>query len=325
MSKVLVTGGTGVVGAAVVTRLVAQDREVRALVRSDDGAARVSSWGAEPVVGDVLDANSMSVAMRGVTVVYHVAGLNSLCPRDPGALYEVNVSGTRNVVEAAARSGVARLVLTSSGAAIGEPKNSVGSEVSEHRGSFLSHYERSKHLSERLAFDLGARFGLEVVAVNPSSVQGPGRSTGTARILSACIEGRLKLFLDTRLSIVDIDDCAEGHLLAEHKGVPGERYLLCGSTLSSREALELISRFAGTSHEPRLVPAAAAYAAAACAEGAARVSGKDLSVCRAMVRTIAFGHAYDGSRASRELGLVYTPIEETFKRTIGWLREQGAA
>ena len=321
----MVTGGTGVVGTAMVTRLLATERPVRVLVRSDDGAARVRSWGAEPVLGDVLDASSLSAAVRGVEVVYHVAGLNSLCLKAPAALYEVNVSGTRNVVEAAARSGVVRLVLTSSGAAIGERKNSVGSETSEHRGSFLSHYERSKHLSERLAFDLGARYGLEVVAVNPCSVQGPGRSTGTARILSAYIEGRLKLFLDTRLSIVDIDDCAEGHLLAERKGVPGERYLLCGATLSSREALQLISRLAGTSQEPRLVPAAAAYAAAACAEVAARVKGKDPSVCRAMVKTIAFGHAYDGSRASRELGLVYTPVEETLGRTIEWLREQGPA
>ncbi|CAN5697726.1 NAD-dependent epimerase/dehydratase family protein [soil metagenome] len=318
----MITGGTGVVGTAVVKRLVGQQREVRALVRSDDKAALVRSWGAEPGMGDVLDSDSLSAAMRGVEVVYHVAGLNSLCPKDPAALFEVNVSGTRNVVEAAVRSGVARLVLTSSGAAIGERKNSVGLETSQHRGSFLSHYERSKHLSERIAFDLGSRSGLEVVAVNPCSVQGPGRSTGTARILSACIEGRLKLFLDTRLSIVDIDDCAEGHLLAEHKGVPGERYLLCGATLSSREALQLISRLAGTSHEPRLVPAAAAYAAAACAEGTARLRGKDPSLCRAMVTTIAFGHAYDGSRASRELGLVYTPVEETLRRTIEWLREQ---
>ncbi|MDQ3659849.1 MAG: SDR family NAD(P)-dependent oxidoreductase [Actinomycetota bacterium] len=324
MSRVLVTGGTGVVGTAVVPRLVSQDREVRALVRSDVGAARMRSWGVEPAPGDVLDPDSLSAAVRGVDVVYHIAGLNSLCPQDPAALFEVNVAGTRNVVEAAARSRVGRLVLTSSGAAIGERKGSLGSETSEHRGSFLSRYERSKHLAERLAFDLGARCGLDVVAVNPCSVQGPGRSTGTARILSAYIEGKLKLFLDTRLSIVDIDDCAEGHLLAEHKGVPGERYLLCGATLSSREALQLAGRVAGVSHEPRMVPASAAYAAAAWVEGAARMKGKDPSVCRAMVRTIAFGHAYDGSRASRELGLVYTPIEATLERTIKWLREQGA-
>jgi dihydroflavonol-4-reductase len=314
-----------VVGTAVVKRLLAQDMEVRALVRSDEGAARVRSWGAEPAPGDLLDAGSLSAAMRGVEVVYHVAGLNSLCPKDPRPLYDVNVSGTRNVVEAAGRADVARLVLTSSGAAIGERKNSLGSETSEHRGSFLSHYERSKHLSERLAFDLGARCGLEVVAVNPCSVQGPGRSTGTARILNAYIEGRLKLFLDTRFSIVDIDDCAEGHLLAASKGVPGERYLLCGSTLSTREALQLISRLAGTSHEPRLVPVGAAYAAAICAEGAARLRGKAPTLCRAMVRTIAFGHAYDGSRATRELGLFYKPIEETLRRTIEWLRAQRPA
>jgi dihydroflavonol-4-reductase len=311
-----------VVGTAVVRHLLERGYEVRTLVRSAEGAGRVRSCGAEPVTGDVLDPTSLSVLMRGAETVYHVAGLNSVCPREPAELYEVNVTGTRNTIDAALRSGVNRLVLTSSGAAIGERKGTVGSERSEHRGSFLSHYERSKHLSERLALGLGARKGLEVVAVNPCSVQGPGRATGTARILSAYIEGKLKLFIDTRLSIVDIDDCAEGHLLAADKGLPGERYLVCGATLSSREALALAGTIAGVSHEPRFIPVAAAYAAAACARGVARLRDRKPSLCRAMVRTIAFGHAYDGSRATRELGLVYRPIEDTLARTIEWLREK---
>jgi dihydroflavonol-4-reductase len=304
----------------VIRHLLERGHEVRAMVRNEEGAGRVRLWGAEPVTGDVLDPTSLSLLMRGAETVYHVAGLNSVCPRVAAELYEVNVTGTRNAIDAALRSGVNRLVLTSSGAAIGERKDTVGSETSEHRGSFLSHYERSKHLSERLALGLGARRGLEVVAVNPCSVQGPGRATGTARILSAFIEGKLKLFVDTRLSIVDIDDCAEGHLLAADKGLPRERYLLCGATLTSREALALAGTIADVSYEPRLIPVAAAYAATACARGVARLRGRKPSLCPAMVRTIAFGHAYDGSRATRELGLIYRPIEDTLARTIEWLR-----
>src|SRR5690606_38967861 len=139
-------------------------------------------------------------------------------------LYRANVDGTRNMVAAAGAAGVRRVVYTSSAATIGEPAGTIATERTRHRGHWLSHYERSKHEAERVAVAAAARAGVELVAVNPASVQGPGRTRGTAKILIAALNGRLRLVVASRLSVVDVADCAEGHLLAESRGEPGERY-----------------------------------------------------------------------------------------------------
>jgi dihydroflavonol-4-reductase len=165
--------------------------------------------------------------------------------------------------------------------------------------------------------------GVDVVAVNPSSVQGPGRAGGTGRILIAYLNGRLPVFVDTSISLVDIDDCAEGHVLAAERGRPGERYVLNGGTMGSLEALDLVAEIAGVRRRVRLVAPAAAMATATAAELGFRALGRHPPVCREMVRTIVHGHRYDGSRAARELGLAYRPLSETIARTIAWAREQG--
>ncbi len=169
--------------------------------------------------------------MAGCEVGYHVAGVNTLCPTDPTTLFHTNVRGAEAAVRAAARAGLRRLILTSSAAAIGEAAGTVGSESTPHRGSYLSAYERSKHEGELAAFEAARRAGVDLVSVNPSSVQGPGRTGGTGRILLAYLNGRLKAFLDTHISLVDIRDCVEGHVLAEQHGKPGERYVLNGVTI----------------------------------------------------------------------------------------------
>ena len=271
----------------------------------------------------MLDPESLGPALRGAEVVYHVAGANAFCARDPSRLFRVNVEGSRAVVRAAAAAGVRRMVYTSSAATLGEARGTVGSETSAHRGSFLSQYERSKWEAERAVLAEAAAAGIEVVCVNPASVQGPGRVRGTARILIDYLNGRLKVIVDSRLSVVDIGDCVEGHLLAERRGAPGERYVLSGTTLTVREAVALLGRIVGRDDRPRRLPPSVALAAGAGAEALARVRGRTPSVCREMVRTILHGHAYDGSRATRELGLRYTPIEESIRRTVAWYVEQG--
>jgi dihydroflavonol-4-reductase len=261
--------------------------------------------------------------MRGCAVVYHVAGLNASCLPDPTPLYRVNVTGTLNVVRAAARAGAGRVVYTSSAATLGEARGTVGDERTRHRGWYLSHYEHSKHEAEKTALSAGAAAGIEVVSLNPSSVQGPGRSGGTARILRAYLAGRLRFFFDTSLSIVDLRDCAEGHVLAETRGAPGERYVLNGATLQSREALDIVASAAGLERRPLLLPRAAVMAAATAAGAAGRVLRRPVPLCPEMARTMLHGHTYDGSRAARDLGLVYRPVEETLSDAVAWLREGG--
>jgi dihydroflavonol-4-reductase len=321
--RAFVTGGSGFLGGALVRRLVTQGREVAALGRSDGARAAVEAAGARPVPGDLLDATALAAGMRGCDVVFHVGGINALCVRDRPLLFEVNVAGSRNVIEAAAAAGVGRVVYTSSAATLGERAGTIGSEDSEHRGFFLSSYERSKFEAERLVIESAASRDLEVVSVNPASVQGPGRAGGTALILRAYLNRKLKLFVDTRISLVDIEDCIEGHLLAEAKGSPGRRYLLSGHTLTSSQALEAMARVSGTSYRPVFLPGGVATVAAAAAEGLARLRGRPASICPEMVRTLLFGHAYDGSRAKRELGLSYRPVEETLARAVEWLAAQG--
>ena len=321
-APVLVTGGTGFLGRAIVERLLRNGDRVRALGRSEASLRTLGELGAEPVRGDVLDLGALASAMRGCDVVYHAAGANAFCLRDPSPMFEVNVQGSQTVVRAAARAGVRRVVYTSSAATLGEVSGTVGAEQSPHRGWFLSDYERSKFEAERAVFAAARETGVEVVCLNPASVQGPGRATGSARLLLDYLNGRLKAVVDSHLSLVDIADCTEGHLLARSKGKPGERYVLSGATLTAREGLTLVARLAGVDRPLRTLPPSLAMAAAATVEAFAWIRRDTPRICRELARTLIHGHAYDGSKAARVLGLRYTPIEVTLRRTIDWWVEQ---
>jgi dihydroflavonol-4-reductase len=323
VSRVFVTGGSGVVGRAVVERLVARGEEVVGLARSSESAATLESLGASVVLGQLSDEGVLAEAMAGCTIAYNVAGVNELCVADPGPMRRANVDGAVAAIRAAARAGVPRVVHTSSAATIGEPPGTVGREDTPHRGWYLSDYERTKTEGEHAAFVAGRETGVEVVCVNPSSVQGPGRAGGTARFLLAFLDGRLKAFVQTNVSLVDIVDCAEGHVLAAQHGVAGERYLLNGIQMPLGEALTLAGDVAGVKRHPRLVPRSAAVAGAYVVEHAFRLARKRPPVCREMVRTLLHGHRYDGSRAERELGLRYTAPRDTLRRTVEWARDNG--
>jgi dihydroflavonol-4-reductase len=318
MTTALVTGGTGFLGRAIVERLVANGDPVRALARSDASAKALAELGAEPVRGDVLDLDALASAMEGCDLVYHAAGANAFCVRDPSPMFEVNVEGSRTVVRAAARAGVRRVVYTSSAATLGEASGTIGAEESPHRGWFLSDYERSKFEAEQAVFAAARETGLELVCLNPASVQGPGRATGSARLLLDYVNGRLKAVVDSKLSLVDIADCTQGHLLAGSRGKPGERYVLSGATLTVREGLALVARIAGIERPLRTLPPSVAIAVATAAEALAWIRRDTPRICRELARTLVHGHAYDGSKAARVLGLRYTPVEETLRRTIDW-------
>jgi dihydroflavonol-4-reductase len=323
VSRVFVTGGSGVVGRALVEKLVAGGDEVVALARSRPAEETVRGLGAEPARGELFDEDALAAAMAGCSVIYNVAGINSLCVDDPEPMLRTNIAGPPVVVRAAARAGVARIVHTSSAATIGEASGVIGREDTPHRGWYLSTYERSKTEGEQAVFEAGRQHGVEVVCVNPSSVQGPGRAGGTARFLLAYLDGRLKVFVPTNVSLIDISDCAEGHVLAAERGVAGERYLLNSIALSITEALALAGDVAGVSGKPRMLPRQVATAGAWVVEHGSRLARRKPPVCREMVRTLLHGHIYDGSRAERDLGLRYTDPRETLRKTVDWARAEG--
>jgi dihydroflavonol-4-reductase len=323
VTRVFVTGASGFIGGALAARLLEQGDAVVGLARSDESAAVVASRGAEVARGDLLDEDTLAAGMEGCEIAYHVAGVNDHCPPDPAMLLRVNVQGAEAAVRAAQRAGIPRMVFTSSAAAVGEPVGTVGREDTTHRGSYLSVYDRSKHLGEQAAFRAAERLGVELVAVNPSSVQGPGRSSGTGKFLIAYLNGRLRVFVDVPVSVVDIADTVDAHLLAAARGRAGQRYVLNGATIPSTEALRIVTELSGISERVHMVPPVLARTAAVVAEGAARARGRTSSLCRGRVRTLLHGHRYDGSLATRELGLGYTPVAETFRRTIEWAVAEG--
>lgn len=318
--SVAVTGGSGVVGRAVVRHLVASGEEVWALARSAGSEGVLTDLGARVVTGDLLDRSALDRLMKGRDVVYHVAGVNEMCSREPERMWRVNVEGTTSALEAARSGGVRRFVLTSSATAIGEESGTVGHERSKHRGHFLSEYERSKTVSERLALDRVT--DVEVVAVNPSSVQGPGRSTGTGALFLALARGA-SFAVDVTVSVVDIDDCARGHLLAAEHGVPGERYILSGHVVTVREAIGEINRLLKRRSRPFMLKPSVIRTSAPLVESVFRVMGKTPPICPESARVLLHGHRYDGTRASRDLGLDYTPLRDSLARTIDWFTETG--
>lgn len=323
MACVFLTGGGGYIGGALATALLARGDTVVGLARTDAAASALLARGAQVARGDVLDPAALAAGMAGCSAVFHVAGVNSHCPKDPSRLLQVNVEGTEHVVRAAADAGIARVVFTSSAASLGEAEGTIGREDSPHRGSYLSVYDRSKHEAEGVAFATGAARGVEVVALNPSSVQGPPRKGGNGAIIIAYLNGRLRAFVDTHVSVVDVQDVVQAHLLAASRGRPGARYVLNGATIPSAQALEIVSSLSGTTHRVPMVPAGVARGASSAVESVFRMRGKVSPVCRARVDTILHGHRYDGSLAERELGLAYTPVRETFRRTMEWAVAEG--
>lgn len=307
------------VGGAVVRHLAAAGHELRLLVR--DGRPPKLESPLNLVRGDLLDPDSLDELVKGCEVVFNIAGINQMCTKDTSQMERVNVDGVRNAMAACHRAGVRRMVHTSSAVTLGEERGSVGRESSVHRGHFISDYERTKFLGEQVLFSEAG--DLEVVAVNPSSVQGPGRATGTGKLILDVVNGRLPFLIDSSISLVDIEDCARGHVLAAEFGVPGARYVLSGSVLSVREAVSIAGEILDRTLSPRLVPGWLLAGVVRVLSSLSRSLGRVIPICPEMVAVMRFGHRYDGSRATDELGLTYTPITQTIRRTIDWFGEEG--
>jgi len=229
--RTFVTGGAGFIGSAVVRRLLEAGHEVRALVRPGEDTRQLDGLRVEPVEGDLRDHESLRRGMAGCGWVFHVAALYSYWGHRWNDFYQANVVGTRQVLEVARDESVERIVYTSSVATLGFHKD--GSPATEDTPSTLADrigpYQRSKFLAEELARDF-ARQGLPVVIVNPSSPVGIGdhRPTPTGQIIVDFLNGRMFGYVDTGLSIIDVEDVAAGHLLAAEGGQVGERYILGG-------------------------------------------------------------------------------------------------
>ena len=324
----LVTGGTGFVGAHVVRALLARGGAVRCLVRPGSRRDNLAGLPVEIAEGDLTDPASLAAALSGASRLFHCAADYRLWARDPRDLGRVNVEGTENVLGAAARAGVSRVVYTSSVGALGRTAD--GSPADEttpvHRGELVGHYKRSKYDAERVAEQWAAK-GLPVVIVNPSTPVGELdiRPTPTGQMIVDFLRGRIPAYVDTGLNLVDVRDVAQGHLFAAEKGRVGERYILGNRNMTLKEILGELARITGRPAPSLCLPHALPLAVSAVATGLARLSGRPPRVSLESVRMSRHRMFFDPGKAVRDLGFPQSPVEEALGRAVAWFREKGYA
>ncbi|HLC16151.1 MAG TPA: NAD-dependent epimerase/dehydratase family protein, partial [Thermodesulfovibrionia bacterium] len=224
----LVTGASGFIGGRLVRRLMEKGESVRILVRPDADLSGLDGLNFDLVEGSILSSGSLEKAAAGCRRIYHAAALYKLWLRDPSVIYRTNVDGTRNVIEAGLKAGVERIVYTSSSAAIGLVKGGSGNEDTPATlQDMVGHYKRSKFFAEEVARAYAAQ-GAPIVIVNPTYPVGEGdvKPTPTGQMIVDFLKGKMPAYLDTGLNVVDVDDVAEGHILAAENGVNGRRYIL---------------------------------------------------------------------------------------------------
>ncbi len=327
--KVLVTGATGFVGAAVARAVAATGAELRVLVRRDSDLRNLEGLKVEQAYGDLRDRDCLRRALSGCAQLYHVAAHYALWARDPSVFYEVNVTGTRTLLETAGELGVERIVYTSTIGAIGLPAS--GGPGTEDTPVSLAQmagdYKRSKYLAEEEVHKL-ARAGLPVIIVNPSAPVGERdvKPTPTGQIIVDFMKGRMWAYIETGMNLVDVEDVAVGHLRAMERGRVGERYILGNRNLSLREIFEMLSRLTGV-RAPRIkLPWQAvlplAYANRWIAE---HLTHRPPRIPLEGVRMAKYRMYYDCSKARRELGLPQTPVETALEKAVRWFRDHGYA
>jgi dihydroflavonol-4-reductase len=326
-AQTLLTGATGFVGSAVARTLLGAGLHVRALVRRGSPRFHLGELDLEFVEGDLRDADSVRRAMVGARYVFHVAADYRLWARDPSEIYDSNVDGTRNVMRAAMREGIERVVYTSSVATLAlRPDGGPADEsvaLSEKEG--IGAYKRSKIGAERLVEEMVASQELPAIIVNPSTPIGPRdvKPTPTGRIIVEAACGRIPGFVDTGLNLVHVDDVAEGHLAALKHGVVGERYILGGSNVLFADMLADIARLVGR-RPPRLrIPRAAAMPVAYAAEAVARLTGREPFATVDGIRMAAHRMFFTSSKAERDLGFRARSYLQALEDAIGWFRQAG--
>ncbi|HTW74606.1 MAG TPA: hopanoid-associated sugar epimerase [Steroidobacteraceae bacterium] len=324
--KALVTGASGFVGAAVVRALLRAGWPVRALVRASSDRRNLEGLGVEIAVGELGDDASLERALAGCPALFHVAAEYRLWTSDPQSLYRSNVQGTRRLLEAARRAGVARIVYTSSVATLGLRAD--GQPADEQTPAQLSdmigHYKRSKYLAEQWVRE-AAHAGLPVVIVNPSTPIGPGdiKPTPTGRIVLDAANGRMPAYVDTGLNIVHVDDVAEGHRLAFERGRIGERYILGGTDMTLRQILTTIAQLVGRSPPRVRLPHALVLPLAYLAEAYARLTGGDTRITVDGVRMARHHMFFSSAKAAAELGYRWRPPQQALEDAIHWFRATG--
>jgi dihydroflavonol-4-reductase len=324
-----VTGGTGFVGSHVARVLNEQGADLRLLVRSGSDLRNIQGLKADRVVGDLRDPASIEKAMAGCDVVFHVAADYRLWVREPEQMYRANVEGTRAILAAARKNGVRRVVYTSSVATMGFTSN--GRPADEDSpvslGNMIGHYKRSKFMAEQVAVEAG-RGGMDVVVVNPTTPVGEQdiKPTPTGRIVVDFLKKKFPAYVDTGLNLVDVTECARGHVAALEKGRSGERYILGGENLTLKQILDKLAVITGLPSPKVRLPYIFALATGVVDEVVTgRILGREP---RATIDAVRMGRKkmfVSCTKAERELGWKTVPVDDALRRAVEWFRANGYA
>jgi len=322
-----VTGATGFVGSHVARALAGQGADLRLLVRSGSDLRNIQELNADRVVGDLRDSGSLERAMAGCEAVFHVAADYRLWVRDPDQMYRANVEGTRAILESARKNGVRRVVYTSSVATMGFTAN--GHPADENSPvsleNMIGHYKRSKFMAEQVAVAAG-HAGMDVVVVNPTTPVGEQdiKPTPTGRIVVDFLKKKFPAYVDTGLNLVDVRECARGHVAALEKGRSGERYILGGENLTLKQILDKLAAITGLPSPIVKVPYMVALAAGVVDE---MVTGHLLHrEPRATIDAVRMGRKKmfaSSAKAERELGWKVVPVDDALRRAVAWFQTNG--
>lgn len=327
--RCFVTGATGFLGSHVARQLLGHGAELRLLVRASSRTENIDDLPAERVVGDLRNLASLKRGMFGCEVVFHVAADYRLWAANGKELYDSNVEGTRNILQAARESGARRVVYTSSVATMGFGNN--GNMADENSPvalrDMIGDYKRSKFLAERLVIDT-AQSGQNVVMVNPTTPIGERdiKPTPTGRILVDFLERKFPAYVDTGLNLVDVRDCAVGHLLAMEKAVPGERYILGGENLTLKQILDKLAAITGLPSPNVRLPYALAYATGVVDTLITGTIRKREP--RVTLDSVKMGRKkmfVTSAKAERNLGWNPSPVDGALRRAVEWFRANGYA
>jgi dihydroflavonol-4-reductase len=324
---IFLTGATGFLGSHVARVLSDQGGNLRLLVRPTSNLKNLEGLKAETATGDLRDSASLEKAMSGCDTVFHVAADYRLWLRDPNEMYRSNVEGTRAILQAARKNGIKHVVYTSSVATIGFTRN--GRPADEDSpvslAEMIGHYKRSKFMAEQIALEAG-RNGLRVITVNPTTPIGEQdvKPTPTGRIVVDFLKGKFPAYVETGLNLVDVRECALGHIAALEKGRSGERYILGGENLTLKQILDKLSKISGLPSPKIKLPYFVAYIAGAVDQTiTGSLRGREP---RATVETVRMGKKKmwaSSDKAERELGWKLVPAENALRRAVKWFQKNG--
>jgi dihydroflavonol-4-reductase len=324
-----VTGATGFVGSHVARALAAQGADLRLLVRSGSDLRNIQELQAERVMGDLRDAASLKKAVAGCDVVFHVAADYRLWVRDPDEMYRSNVEGTKAILEAARENKVRRVVYTSSVATMGFQSNGhlANEESPVSLANMIGPYKRSKYMAEELAIEAG-KSGMDVVVVNPTTPVGERdiKPTPTGRIVVDFLKKKFPAYVDTGLNLVDVAECAQGHIAALEKGRSGERYILGGENLTLKQILDRLADITGLPSPKIKVPYVVALATGVVDQV---VTGYIRNrEPRATIDAVRMGRKkmfVSSGKAEHDLGWKTVPVDAALRRAVEWFRANGYA